>query len=382
MENSPAQRAPPHLCYKCGQAQDKNGELATTSNTIFNPAPDSNVRQPNKFRFENCKFCRKPEHARHTCRFSPKLAQKVQNIQRQVLNTGYVITVTVNEVLCKGYLDTGNEINVSTKTFISRLKVNLESTDAYITGFGNHIVCPLGKALATISFKEFSISAYIYFVEANLGEVDIIVGQPIINHTNIEIKLMGGVVSLSKLDHPTSTRTNQTKKVNIIVGKDVSIPPHESAAVEIVSDGTGGIIVPARVLAISQFPTVISNLKQFTIKVTNTRPRDLKLSKHTLLTRAYNFSQGILSYSQRPQSRIQDNDVGHVVCDHIQIGNQPRLRKLLTQYADCFANNTGELGKTNLIQFEINLESLQPSPTGFPKRKNNPERKDQRSAQK
>lgn len=78
--------------------------------------------------------------------------------------------------MCKGYLDTGSQINVAHVKLLHKLKIKINKANTY-TGFGNTIIVyPVGQASVTLCFENFSIDTIMHFVEVPIGSIDIIIG--------------------------------------------------------------------------------------------------------------------------------------------------------------------------------------------------------------
>ncbi|KAL1490130.1 hypothetical protein ABEB36_012870 [Hypothenemus hampei] len=384
---------PGHIASRCRY----NTDMAATSsdrgsNEVKRPKLNHNPYQyPQK-----CTFCQKLGHSREQCRFlrvnTPRMSVHIKRctscgknghleqdcyykkttkpsvvsiINRQVLNDKYFIHVSVNGIVCKGYLDSGSQINVAEKKLAHLLTIHLEPPDTYISGFGNCITYPIGKGKANLNFHDFSIESDIYFVDVPFNNnIDIIIGQPVINNSKVELIIRNELVQLrpvQAIEHQCQSNTGESyrkESINIVYG--VSIPPGQCKEVFVESNNTGKLLVPAQIRNNMLISTTLTENTSFKINVTNIGSSKITLKENQQLTKAYPFSDH-LYHPEIQQSCEPSRDVTKIhVNNNISSLDKQSIYNLLEQYSHCFANNTLELGKTDVIEFEINLHSREP----------------------
>lgn len=303
--------------------------------------------------FKKCANCGKNGHLKEDCWFVKNAT--VKTLQRQV-NDFYHIPITINNIECNGYLDTGSQINVAQVSLLNKLNIELDTPNTCIIGFGNQIVYPLGQALVNINFNNFTIATVVHFVNVNMGKIDIIIGQPVINNDNVELLINGTRVELKRSD---KNNTNFNKfPVKII--KSITIPPKTTAPVQVKNDSSSDLIIPAKECHHYSIPTTFTNTPVFTINVTNTGHKNIILESNSIVTRGYQMLHDEMTCCNNHISIIARIETSKIKVDHIKKTYIPYLFSLLNKFSNCFATNTSELGITDVIEFDINLISQEP----------------------
>lgn len=106
----------------------------------------------------------------------------------------YFIKVQINNITFQAYIDTGSQINVAHISVSEKLALKLTPTTMLIKGFGNDFIKPVGTCNLLISTMMMSIESCFVFVSLELGQYDLIIGQPIINNENISFTVAGNTV--------------------------------------------------------------------------------------------------------------------------------------------------------------------------------------------
>lgn len=189
-------KKPGHAAKKCWY-RSENADTSSVPSTSKN-TPNYEKKHPTMARrpTKTCSNCGKIGHLREDCWFLKPATVKI--LQRQVINDTYYIKVKINNVECQGYLDTGSQINVAQAKLVEKLGIKINTADTYICGFGNNVVYPKGQAQLTLHFDNFSVDTIIYFVNIEMGLIDVIIGQPVINNNQVEIQISGQELTIKK----------------------------------------------------------------------------------------------------------------------------------------------------------------------------------------
>ncbi|XP_076274928.1 uncharacterized protein LOC143205776 [Rhynchophorus ferrugineus] len=172
-----------------------------------------------------CTICNREGHSREGCWYTKRAAVKTLHRQVNDTNSKYFVSVQIQGTAFRGYLDTGSQINVANMRVAKSLNLQLETPDTYIKGFGNQITYTKGQACLVMQINGVSVESTLHFVKTEMGNVDIIIGQPIINSGEIEIRISGEKVTLLKV----------TKKCNQVgTENDGQVKKHKVRTVQAV----------------------------------------------------------------------------------------------------------------------------------------------------
>ncbi|XP_066258249.1 uncharacterized protein [Euwallacea similis] len=159
-----------------------------------------------------CSVCKKPGHREESCWYKAKNIEET-NIVGQVQNDLYKVEVVINNVPFRGYLDTGSTINVANINVLNKTKLQLMPSNTVIKSFGGSMVIPKGIIKANILINKIEIHTEITIVNTQMNDIDIIIGQPILNQQNIMLEIKPNQVTLSKYEQRGN---RQAKQLNYI----------------------------------------------------------------------------------------------------------------------------------------------------------------------
>ncbi|XP_037295945.1 uncharacterized protein LOC115444529 isoform X2 [Manduca sexta] len=222
--------------------------IPSTSRTLVNITP----RRMNCFRCNStehlvkdcpipdkriCKFCSEVGHNIYRCPKMEKLIKKSNddtvpiNIV-QNLNDIYRKEVCVGENIFSGYLDTGAQLNVVTLKMVNKLKYNVRETDALLKGFTGYAVPAMGQVnlIITVDGLTFDTTAIVTHLKLP-ADVDILIGQPIINAKGVSLVTTQNAAMLKDEIEVNNELLNAKFKVTAF--SDVELPPKASAFVEV-----------------------------------------------------------------------------------------------------------------------------------------------------
>lgn len=244
----------------------------------------------------------------------------------------------------------GESINVANCSLINRLKVKIEPSNVVVKGFGNQIMFPKGMSWVTFNFKTFCIKSYIHFVDANMGDIEVIIGQPIINNKHILMNIQGNNLTLSKIQHKRS--------LPIILQENVTIAPYSSISVPITTHNQNCLYISARTYGFPEhsIPSTLLTKSIDSLTVINAGSNTLRWLKGRILARAVevNFLQAPNECLTKGVKQIWSLNLLDIQVNQKAL-KEPYLSqfyKLLSQFRNCFAKDASELGVTSLIEFE------------------------------
>ncbi|KAF7278390.1 hypothetical protein GWI33_008428 [Rhynchophorus ferrugineus] len=215
-------------CYIC----NKTGYMARMCRGIPHSLDNSSQSQPENH----------PDGPnRSTLHFPQSVAQAgsaqftIEKSQVNDTNSKYFVSVQIQGTAFRGYLDTGSQINVAIIRVSKRLNLQPKPPDTYINGFGNQIIYTKGQTRLIILINGVSVESKLHFVKTEIGNVDIIIDQPIINSDDTEIKISGGKVTLMKVTKQgikvKTKNYDQANKYNVQTVQAVESAPNTTAVV-------------------------------------------------------------------------------------------------------------------------------------------------------
>nr|CAI5831076.1 unnamed protein product [Callosobruchus analis] len=148
---------------------------------------------------------------------------------------------------------------------------------------------------------------------------------------------------------------------------DIKLRPHSALSVPVQMTYTNSVLLfPATSKNDENekysIPSCIIDKNQNTVVVINNNSKELLLPQGRILGRAFQVDLP-KNYSEILQMKsVMSLDIAEVKFNKKALSKmeQSRFFKLLSNHEDCFAKNTSELGVTDLIEFEINLERPEP----------------------
>lgn len=116
----------------------------------------------------------------------------------QNFNNIYEKTSQINGIYVKSYIDTGSQVNVLS-THISKL-LNLEviPTDVVLKGFSGTHLKSCGQVTFQLEVEGISIECQAHLTDVDMGRINLIIGQPIINSKGMSLVVNKGVAVLKQ----------------------------------------------------------------------------------------------------------------------------------------------------------------------------------------
>jgi hypothetical protein len=232
---------------------------------------------------KECTHCGKTGHERDNCwHLNPA---KVHLLQRQVNNPIY-------NIHCKGFIDTGSQVNLAHTSLLNKLNLELKPSKILIKGIGNETIMPKGMDHVLFGFESFSVSSDVHFVDANMGDIEVIIGQPIINNRELSLKIQGQNLVLEKL--------TQIKKYPIELKESVCICPSKTALIHVKPINHSPnrcLLVKAKNVEFPERYNILSTVirtSDDSLTVTNTGSQNMCWEKGRIITRAIDYVESDL----------------------------------------------------------------------------------------
>lgn len=346
-----------------------------------------------------CQVCQRAGHAANTCWYAaggssrdtsapPQRNQQVRQVYHvttEIISDVYRKQISINGFEAIGYIDTGSKVNIITMKVIEKSRSSIMPSNVVMRGFGGLLVISLGKASIDLVIDNISLQTCAEITNANLNDIDLIVGQPIINQPNLNLIITCKSVKLianGAYDCPLSTIRLSSQdfitKVPLFLLNNVEVLPGSSAEVRVY---TSYDLAPSEILVTHPrlysmgdesyyIPElVLKNTPTFHLRVINLGDSCLQWSAGRLITRADMFTQTDVAFvtSSCAANSTQDYDQPNktFVLSELDIGEMEEkhsklLLDLLNKYPSCFAESSSELGCTDLIDMHISTTSETP----------------------
>lgn len=359
------------------------------------PYPDSRT----------CFKCGKQGHIATRCVIAPKTItvadDKVKEIKLlQTHNKIYEKAVKINGIYVKSYIDTGSQVNVLSTHVSKLLDLEISPSSAILKGFsGEHL-----RSRGEVAFKLEIDGIHIYpckayLTDVDMGNINLLVGQPIINGDGMTLVVSEGKATL-KQDIDFTRRMDvieeRTRFKVVTTEKECLLPGLSIIKVNVLDNDEENDVVTTpqhyELQGVSySIPATLLRGNIGYIKIVNNGAQNIVWEQGEVLTRADSCATSpprpevqvsrqnytLLSTSVAKATNVSSHPsllhttlanvstIGGVYIDEIKSGplnknDHDSLITLLTNYRDCFANKTKDLGCTDLLQMKIKLTSEQP----------------------
>lgn len=352
-------------------------------------------------RLTRCHVCQRLGHAATACWFAAttsgtgsgsrefQTSQPQRNIQQvrqvscisyEIFTDNYMKRVTINDIAAIAYIDTGSKVNIIRSRTVEVLQLKIAHSNVLMRGFGGSQIVSLGRVQFHLHIDDVHLESYAEITEADLRNIDIIVGQPVINHSSVTLiansKLVKLVASIDEqsLIHELSniklTNDDYLEKVPLLLANDLNLPPGATCDIfaQVTQDIGSDSVLITRPIVYSLgkesyfIPQSILTNKNLCLQVTNLGDSCLCWTAGRLLTRAdfYEKTEVFKVSDERDCNTLRGNKIQNKLIDsaEVDIGDieehhSKQLLNLLNQYRESFAECSSELGCTSLIEMHI-----------------------------
>ncbi|KAJ2941659.1 hypothetical protein O0L34_g10454 [Tuta absoluta] len=250
-----------------------------------------------------CSHCGKSGHPPEKCWFKPSgststaapagTSAKPETVHViNEVNDIYFKPVVINNVPVTAYFDNGAKVNVMNLNFFKTLDLPMDCCEVAVGGLTGSPILAKGSIKTEISINGNKFETTFIIIDCNMGKMNVIIGQPVINNPAFSFKIWGNIFDIQKEgDVLTSQPEAENNKVRITCSDETVIPPNHVMLVEVSSEAkcTQSIFVDAcrRVYKERDFsiPASIINGDVCLIGIRNESLKPLYISKGELLTR-------------------------------------------------------------------------------------------------
>jgi hypothetical protein len=345
-------------------------------------------------RVTHCQVCQRQGHAANTCWYAagtPRHSQIQRNqqvcdikfVSTEVIADLYKKSVTINGHIAHAYVDTGSKVNIITLNLVQIIGLNITHSNVIMRGFGGFLINSLGRTNFKLIIDNLCLGTIAEVTDANLHGTDLIIGQPTINQRGINLLVTSNSVTLLKNTEPISPlssislcREDFITKVSLYLSDSVYIQPETSISTNVyttVELTQCNILITRPVLySLGQesyfIPQAILTPDNLQISVINLGNSCIKWKPDKLVARAELYLQTDISIitnecnssvknqcSQENSILLADLDIGDLASEETN-----QLLALLNDYKHCFAECSGELGCTDLVEMQITTTSDKP----------------------
>ncbi|XP_045782267.1 uncharacterized protein LOC123878935 [Maniola jurtina] len=354
-------RKPP-VCFRCHET----GHVAP------------NCSQPDN---RKCYRCGEIGHVASSCSIlqgqSKEQTKKVQILSN--LSDTYKKTVKVNNTFVKAYIDTGSEMNVMSDTAARAIGLTVKPTDVILRGFAGNGVPARGTVEFSLHVDNVQICTTAVTTDIDLGEVALIIGQPVINDEGISFTVTRSGAELNM------TQTGDLKFIDVIeeanrykvqMESDTEIPVGDSL-VKVVVEGAppGELCTKPRQHSIgaTHYAIASSILRGGAgyLRVCNIGEVPLRWKKGDTIARAEQcmeiagVSANLLFMRRGEIDKQVPGEVGGLSLGELDVGDineseRYELIDLLVSHSDCFASSPTDIGETDLGEMSIKLTTDKP----------------------
>ncbi|CAH0725927.1 unnamed protein product, partial [Brenthis ino] len=321
-----------------------------------------------------CSNCGKNGHPTGKCIFKKYEVNKdsasssVNYITNEV-NRTYFIPVHVNEVRMLAYLDSGAKINAACPEIAKSLGLNLKSCDMSIGGFGGRYVKAQGLADVDIKINNILFRTTLTIVDLKLRNIQLILGQPIINNPRIRFIVNGTNLTIEEAlpevflieDFPTE------KRVEIFCKQDTIVPPLSKMIVETCIENARPedyVFIENRTCRNEvrdyTIPATMLSGESGIINVQNNSRHPLLLEEKDLLARGDKWSGMTSAYKKVEEKHVNilSVDFKKIQCDTKNMNIKEKLEQLIKEYTDCFSSSTS-MGENTLENEQESQENCE-----------------------
>lgn len=366
------------ICFKCGV----QGHIATR-------CPSTSSKSPVEF---------------------SNAVKEIKLIQNY--NEIYKKLAKVNNIHLKSYVDTGSQVNVINTEIVRLLALNVKPTNIVLRGFSGGLLTSRGIVEFKLEIDDIQVQCTAHVTDVDMQDIHLLIGQPVINAPCVSLVVANGTATL-RMDSDPETEfnvVNDASKFRVVTSNKESLPPGASIIqVKVLENMEGNNVCTTprhyELQGVSySLPATVLRGREGYMKVMNTGADNIDWEAGQVLARAETCEESVSQTSQvshakpfvsslpnissyEPNCKMNsvsklhkpafptasilamnqnvNSSIGGVPIIDIRIGvlsehDRDSLMNLLLQYKHTFANDTKDLGCTNLLNMKIKLTTQQP----------------------
>ena len=256
-----------------------------------------------------------------------------------------------NNITVETLIDTGSSRSLITSKFANKLGVVLEPNNHIFTAAGNHKLASL--SCAQLDFKLGSYDT-IFSMKFNVLDnlpYDAVVGLDFLQQNNFDISLKDGCLLHNENPILFMTSSKVLAKCDMLIPAGKSVP------------------VPIAIPRLKEGSTILISLSQCVPKLFTFSP-NLVVPGENYSDTSFAIKAGkpIGEFQQiwTKDIRQLENTAVHKILtldaahDHIPVSKLPALNSLLKEFGDVFSKGLHDIGRTNILDFEIHTGNASP----------------------
>lgn len=331
-----------------------------------------------------CDVCQKQGHVAANCWFAagggaggssqqgPKVCMVYYTTYNIYLDL-YKKNVIVNGCKLTAYIDTGSKLNILTMSQARLLNLPISASNVTMAGFGGAHTRSLGTSQIEVFVDHVVLTGPVEITNYNLAEIDLIVGQTMINQDNISLittKESVTFVPTNKIDAVLSkiqlVASDYVDSYSVYLKYTVTIPTQSERYIEVYVDpetrNIDALLTRPVYFELGRtayiMPGVVIKTEEPCVKIINIGTEDIEWAAGRLVARAEPVT--IVSTKTTSVMAVDQIDCkeGGLNTSNVNVGELPsaergRLLRLLNKFKYMFARDTKDLGCTDLIKMHI-----------------------------
>lgn len=318
-----------------------------------------------------CNSCKRLGHVAKDCRWKQVKSQVVES-QREA-NKNYFFDCCINSNPTRAYIDSGCGAVLIRQTNAIDMNLKISPSTMTIVGYGGTEVAVLGETEVSVKIDLAEGNVRALVVPDSAQEVPVMIGQTFLNRSDVVMIISGETVRILPSEADLSKVFDlPARKIPLWAKSRTIIPPRTSALVAITSRGTvfgdvyvrGGLRpVPGHEYNVDE---CVTKSEDGFITVTNLSHQEIEVSENQILARCVmcfedNFFKDpvtVLNVGIRADKLLTRNDLS--LNPNLTVEQVNSVVDLVNEFRCCFADNTKELGKTDVIKMSIHLSDNTP----------------------